>query len=333
MSRGAGAAPTAATPDFPVHGITMKGIHTFLAANGGRKAFVGKTTAAVCAEMMMPATLATRLSYCAQHADRADEVGVATVFVSHAWGYEFLAVVDALEAWESAPAAVFWFDIFSNPQHGTSEKPFEWWTGCFRDNIQRIGHTLLVLEWEDPKPLTRAWCVWEMASSVGKTLEVVMSPKEAMRFEQALVSEFDTLVKKLCAVDVAKAQAFHASDRERILAAVKETAGVSTVNETVAGELRGWMAEVGRAALGRVAMADRANSSMLGAVANLLSDQGKLSEAEPLYRESLEGRKRVLGPDHPSTLDSLNNLNNLVVEAQDETKGKPKRRKSKCVIA
>ena len=95
-----------------------------------------------------------------------------------------------------------------------------------------------MLEWEDPKPLKRAWCVWEMASSVGKTMAVIMSPKEAERFERALVNDFDSLVKKLCAVDVAKAEAFHASDRERILAAVRNTVGVDTVNEQVAEELR-----------------------------------------------------------------------------------------------
>jgi hypothetical protein len=33
----------------------------------------------------------------------------------------------------------------------------------------------------------------------------------------------------------------------------------------------------------------------------------KYTEAEPLYREALEARRRVLGPDHPSTITSINN--------------------------
>jgi tetratricopeptide (TPR) repeat protein len=40
----------------------------------------------------------------------------------------------------------------------------------------------------------------------------------------------------------------------------------------------------------------------------LLSDQGKLSEAEPLYREALRGRQETLGETHRDTLASLNNL-------------------------
>jgi tetratricopeptide (TPR) repeat protein len=320
---GAAAMPTTVV-DFPTLGITLKGIHVFLAASGGREAFVGKTTSAVCAEMVLPATSASRLSYCAQRADHADEVGTATVFVSHAWGYEFLAVLDALDAWEgkqsagelaaaaggatSRPSTVFWFDIFCNPQHGTAEKPFEWWAGCFRDNIQRIGHTLLVLDWEDRKPLSRVWCVWELACTVGKTLEVIMGPKEVEKFERDLLSQFHTLVKKICAVDVATAKALHVSDRERILAAVAETYGVSKVNQMVAGELRAWMAFAGKAALSRLPVEQRGTSSLISYAAILLRKQGKLVEAESLFREKWESAVRVLDKDHPERINSIANL-------------------------
>ena len=41
---------------------------------------------------------------------------------------------------------------------------------------------------------------------------------------------------------------------------------------------------------------------------SLLYDQGKLAVAEPLYRELLAVRLRVLGADHPRTLNCKNNL-------------------------
>ena len=50
-------------------------------------------------------------------------------------------------------------------------------------------------------------------------------------------------------------------------------------------------------------------------LAKLLQAQGKLGEAEPLFRRTLEGRERQLGADHPSTLTSANNLA-LLLEAQ-----------------
>ena len=44
----------------------------------------------------------------------------------------------------------------------------------------------------------------------------------------------------------------------------------------------------------------------------LLQEQGKLSEAEPLYREALEGRWRTLGDAHPITLSSTSNFGGAV---------------------
>ena len=46
-------------------------------------------------------------------------------------------------------------------------------------------------------------------------------------------------------------------------------------------------------------------------LANLYWNQGRYDEAEPLYLETLEIRKRVLGDDHPDTLGSMNGLGSL----------------------
>jgi non-specific serine/threonine protein kinase/serine/threonine-protein kinase len=59
--------------------------------------------------------------------------------------------------------------------------------------------------------------------------------------------------------------------------------------------------------------------SVVYSMGQLLYHQGKLNEAlgkldaaEPLYREALEGRRRKLGDEHPSTLTSINNLSALL---------------------
>ena len=44
----------------------------------------------------------------------------------------------------------------------------------------------------------------------------------------------------------------------------------------------------------------------------LLIDQGKYADAEPMYREALDGRRRELGDAHPDTLRSIHNLANLL---------------------
>jgi hypothetical protein len=46
---------------------------------------------------------------------------------------------------------------------------------------------------------------------------------------------------------------------------------------------------------------------------DLYSDQGKLIEARrrKIYIRALQGSQKALGPDHTSTLDTVNNLGNL----------------------
>jgi TolA-binding protein len=41
---------------------------------------------------------------------------------------------------------------------------------------------------------------------------------------------------------------------------------------------------------------------------DVLYDQGKYKEAEEVFRQVLELRKKVLGPEDPTTLGSMNNL-------------------------
>ncbi|KAL2851636.1 hypothetical protein BJX68DRAFT_65137 [Aspergillus pseudodeflectus] len=44
------------------------------------------------------------------------------------------------------------------------------------------------------------------------------------------------------------------------------------------------------------------------ALGNLYSDQGKPKEAEEMYRRALAGYEKALGPDHTSTLNTVNNI-------------------------
>ena len=46
-------------------------------------------------------------------------------------------------------------------------------------------------------------------------------------------------------------------------------------------------------------------------LAILLRRQGKLDEAEQMYQRALTGYEKALGPDHTSTLDTVNNLGAL----------------------
>jgi hypothetical protein len=82
----------------------------------------------------------------------------ATVFVSHAWQFLFLDVVDALQYhFEGGSEGVYlWFDLFSNDQHSATSLDFGWWSTTFKSAIAKIGHTVLILApWDNPIPLRR----------------------------------------------------------------------------------------------------------------------------------------------------------------------------------
>jgi len=115
---------------------------------GGRAALAGLSTAEVKDGFLLALTRASGLSLCAQlqRDGRHAAVGPARWFISHAWKCSFLEATDAIfEFFKGRNAAasgsasqavtdqkalmetVVWFDLFSNSQHNTSEKPFEWW--------------------------------------------------------------------------------------------------------------------------------------------------------------------------------------------------------------
>ena len=144
--------------DFPTLGITLEGINSFINANRGRDVFTGLNTSDICEKFLKPTSKKSMESYCVtfEKDKGSSEIAPATIFVSHAWGHEFLDVIDALEDWDNKQAtsgkAVFWFDIFSNNQHKIETRNFTWLQTVFKDNIGKLKHTCLILEWDDPNP-------------------------------------------------------------------------------------------------------------------------------------------------------------------------------------
>lgn len=282
---------------FPREGLTIAAIRTFLLESGCAAADAaniaaggsGLSTSDVCAHFIVPATLKAGSSLCACLAAAGSlEVGPATVFVSHTWSYRFEEVIAALAAWATgrSPQPFFWFDIFSNSQHNTSERPFAWWVDIFRRNVGNIGHTLVVMD-RYMKPVSRAWCVWEMACSITEhaRLDVISLPSAAaaLREAQGFMQSFR------CHVEWASA--FLPADKENILSAIRETIGFVETNRIVSAAFHVYMGQEMCTLLNELPPTERGSSELLVRAAQTVASDGNIhsgsAEYDVMYRSAL----------------------------------------------
>jgi len=297
-------------------GLTLPALHEFVELCGGD---LKKTATERIKTLVLDMTRVAGVSYAAllEHRD-SPHVAPANVFLSHAYSYPFLDVVEAVAAWEARQAETgrrffYYFDLFSVNQHSqTSVVPFEVLRDEFAGSITAIGRVLLILSpYYNPLPLQRAWCVFEMATAltVGAALEVVMPHSDAVAFQKALLDDFGGLIGKICEVDVERATAREPADLANIRRVIQGGGGYLRTNQLVVGALREWMAVEGSAALAALPGATaRALSPLSTQLALLLQAGGRLREAETAFRAALEGRRAALGDAHRDTLSALSGL-------------------------
>ena len=202
-------------------------------------------------------------------------------------------------------------------QNATDLKPEGRFIDAFRYAIITIGRTVLVLcPLSAAIPLTRAWCVWEIfcrLHSGGTELAVALPPSEFAEFERVLLSGgLETIASWVTAVKAASSVAFVVDDTAKIHQAIREQFGFHAVDSEICAGLRGWLQQAALGVANGPAAGEEDAAMRAGLAGRLLSDQGKLGEAEPLLRRALEGKERTLGPDHSDTLISVNNLASLL---------------------
>ena len=154
---------------FPKAGIAVSFLEEFIVQHGGRTRFTGLTTSQVCDDILKPVTFTAQASYCEyMELQSHPKVATATVFVSHAWLFKFLDVVNALEYhFRASMETIVWFDLFSNNQHRAVSLDFDWWCGTFMSAIEEFGNTLMILApASNPIPLTRGWCIFELYCTI-----------------------------------------------------------------------------------------------------------------------------------------------------------------------
>ena len=150
------------------------------------------------------------LSACERLLQRgAPGVGEADVFVSWALQTSLATLIDALREYlkhhpELAADTKFWVCDFVIRQGAAAKADVARLGEC----VRAIGHTVLLMEpWDEPQPLTRAYCILEVyhTQASGAMFEVVMSKKQQAAFERALERDYASIATKLSKVDVRNA--------------------------------------------------------------------------------------------------------------------------------
>ena len=179
--------------DFPKIGVRLQVFDDFINdVCGGHDQIRNMTTTDVCKQFLMPYTASLSCSFCEKlQQDGSTDVAPATVFISHAWKYVFLDVVDSLKHHfrNETTSVIIWFDLFSNNQHCAPQLDFIWWSTTFKSAIAQFGRTVMVIApWVDPIPFHRAWCLFEVycTNDSNSKFEVAMSQSELEIFVDAI---------------------------------------------------------------------------------------------------------------------------------------------------
>jgi len=264
----------------------------------------------------------------------------ASVFVSHAWRYRFVELVNCLECFysenlsdeEKRSPVAFWVDLCVNSQWKVTTLPFEWWSSTFLNAVGAIGHTCLVLSpWDAPIPLTRAWCLWEILSTKSKNAKLTLqfSRDQVEAFEATLTNDFDHIMNAFCQIDVQKSEAQCPSDKQKIFDAVQHhDGGFRGVNLLVNNAIREWLLASARTALSRLQMKPPVNSALKEQkddhiraviylkcnVARLLNELGHYDGAEELLRSAHSDSAGVFPETHTTVYCILSTLSTVYTQ-------------------
>ncbi|KAI8618074.1 hypothetical protein BC830DRAFT_1079451 [Chytriomyces sp. MP71] len=306
---------------FSIKGFSLSYFHELVEQWGGREALAGMTTSDICNDKIKPATASSGLSLSAQlYFEQPALVKDAQWFVSHAWSYLFLDVLEALdlfcESSELDPATThFWFDCMTVSQHqsGMATRNFNWWTTVFKNAVETIGNVVLVMQpWDDPKPLKRSWCLFEIftANVTNSTFKISMPAAQRSVFLQTLVEGgavkyYDVLLN----INVEQSDATVKADRDQILKLAIDF-GLTNLHQSVFVSISDWIVNAMEEQLLQQ-QDELGKTKWTNALADFQRQLGNYDKAEPLYKACLEYTRETVGREHPATLACINNIAGL----------------------
>ncbi|EQC25219.1 hypothetical protein SDRG_16916 [Saprolegnia diclina VS20] len=290
-------------------GVTLSFLDDFIESHGGFDVFATLTTRDVNLQFLQPLTASSQLSLVDQLTVAHADVLPARYYVSHAWPYLFVDVVESLHVFFSdkpSADAVVWLDLFCNSQHANTD--FASLTRIISSAIGAIQRVVMVLlPWDRPIPLTRAWCVYEVYVAVASRshFDVAMTEAETNRFtaHASVESFFDMLGH----VKSEASESYDPSDKAQIVATIHSTIGFRDMDTMVFRVFENWMTST---LLAKVDATPQTlgRSNWRFKLGSLYHVQGKYDLAEAAFDACVSARLTLLGGDHPETLSAQAHL-------------------------
>jgi tetratricopeptide (TPR) repeat protein len=126
--------------------------------------------------------------------------------------------------------------------------------------------------------------------------------------KKALETGADEISVALSKINSRSANAWSADDQAKINQAVEDSIGFHELDVQVMRYVRDRIAKQARVLYEQ----NKGNVALISGYANLLTDQGKLAEAEQFYRKALDLRVKECGQEHVLTLLAMNDLATLL---------------------
>ena len=218
----------------------------------------GVVTASVCKDVVRPFTSKSGFCRFVELKSIASDlksigngcehwIGEASYFVSHAWGGQWLDLVQMIIRHSNAivraggDPPIYWLDIFAVNQWKNTAAQIEDMPPAFGPDLggfyQVLNHTKKLIfaigSLEMPLPLGRSWCLYELwvCQNVNADL-LVMFTKESESQMFGNASEIVELSKKVDLIDLEQAEAGRPEDKIQILEhVVASSGGVVALNQ------------------------------------------------------------------------------------------------------
>ncbi|KAF0696833.1 Aste57867_12434 [Aphanomyces stellatus] len=302
----------------------------------------------MCLDFVKPFTLEHELSLVEHVLDHfpngAQYVKPATWFVSHAWSYKFVDVVDALtdffddQGLDSYNVAV-WFCMFNN-QHVVNNTivEFQFWVESFQSALKAIGNVVMVLSpWNNPTTLMRTWCVFEIyvAHVTKARFDVAMGKAQKQAFLQDIQANDDSFLEMLGTIKSENSTTTVASNRDNIVGLMQAAnVTLTDLDRMLFDVFNNWILQILQTQVNNaVALDEKATildkakqfvDKALHIYRHDLKDQyvetwGALCSTailafrtngpryvwEPMFQEVIAQYVDMLGPDDPKTLHAM----------------------------